>query len=171
MEKNLPRFWWINQGKKFKEESEGGYFFAPSNYYATGAAGARVKKVYNMVSQLYPGDIVVNSVKGPIPAVSIVTEQSVIRARPGDLYNGEQGFFVKANYRMLNEKLNYHDLPLELRLSEPKVFTSQGYIMQVYICPLTLKFVEALVSLYPTAFPEFLIKAIDEVKAASEHKA
>src|SRR5690349_1515836 len=113
MEARAPKSWCVNQGSKFKEESHYGYLFAPAFYPTPG----RIRKVYELVSTLEPGDLLISNVKGYISAVIKVTDFAVIRNRPNNINDREQGFFVKADYFFMGNKLNYNVLPLDLRLS------------------------------------------------------
>ena len=79
-----PAVWWVNQGQSFREESAGGYLWAPQ----TTRAGYSVEHHTDLMNASV-GDVVISYAQGAIRALEEVTAETVEHDRPDELPEGE----------------------------------------------------------------------------------
>ena len=77
----VRHFWWVNQGKTYKEERDGGYIWAPQRT----KAGTSPYYFWENVSLVSPGDIIFHYEGGDVRAVSVATEHGREADRPSEL--------------------------------------------------------------------------------------
>ena len=102
------RTYYCFQGGSFNDEYAGGYIWAPyeSKYGMKCHYWERLK-------DLKEGDMIFHAVHGKIRAVSIVSEESIIAARPEELvgfYAGDnRGYYVRCNYTYIDNPISAWD--------------------------------------------------------------
>lgn len=96
-------YWWVNQGRTFQLESDGGFFWAPIPV-------ERQNKNWSAVSQLEPGDVVFSHVRREIRAISTVTSRAVERRQPHQPSSERAwlrtGYYVRAKYVHLDKRVS-----------------------------------------------------------------
>jgi putative restriction endonuclease len=75
----LPRFWWVNHKKTFREEVDGGYLWSPK----TEISGAR-SQFYDNLRIARPGDGVISYSNGLIKAIGVVADVAVAAPKPSE---------------------------------------------------------------------------------------
>lgn len=135
-------YYWVNQGKTYKEEKEGGYLWAPiknkngnSFFY------------WDNMTKLQVGDVVFNYKKGSVVGYCIVKSQSFLAPIPKefkvDVEWENEGYMVDADYFLFDTPINAVEVYNALRnllpqkysplnssdsLTEVKVRANQGYL-------------------------------------------
>lgn len=137
--------WWVNQGTTFKEESEGGYVWAPNSAKAGGAA----KKHWRALEGMQVNDLIFSYARGAIQAVSRVTHSAEVVERPSDLPITEwesQGWQVRTRYFHLDDPIALTEIPQEWRLAEGGPFDINGAVKQQYANHVSENFVNLLIN-------------------------
>lgn len=111
-------YWWVNQGQTFKEESQGGFLWAPQD---------TIKNLHhwNAVNDLQPGDVVFSHVRRRIVAIAFVIARPAIAPQPRkmaalNLWQGD-GYLVEATYQHLPHPIS---VPEHRATLEPLMPTS-----------------------------------------------
>jgi|TARA_B100001105_G_C22045735_1_gene296014 putative restriction endonuclease len=90
-------YYWVNQGKTYKQEREGGYLWAPT----ANKSGNTAFHWHNM-TRLNLGDVVLNYHKGFILGYCIILSNSFIATKPSefkvDVEWQDEGHMVDARY-------------------------------------------------------------------------
>ncbi len=133
-------YYWVNQGKTYKEEKEGGYLWAP----VQNKSGQSVFHWDNM-TELKPNDIVLNYLKGYIVGYCIIESNFFINPQPKefnvDVIWEDEGYMVEARYfrfsKALDIKAIYDSIkeffpvkysPINRTGDPPKIKANQGYL-------------------------------------------
>lgn len=138
-------YYWVNQGKTYKEEKEGGYLWAP----VKNSKGKSFFYWTNM-KRLRPKDLVYNYRKGYLIGYCIIKSESYLAPQPEefsvDVEWEEEGFMADAEYYLFDKPLsafeihnNIADLlpskygPLNAIKKEGqlKVKANQGYLYEL----------------------------------------
>jgi len=141
------RYWWVNQGQMYEQESKGGYVWAP----VLARNGIELAH-HKAVSELRLGDMILHYQGGYVRALGVVTGAPKLSARPADLPAeswGDKGRSAAVDYSALLSPLALGDIPVESRIAEGGPFTSQGSVNQGYLYPLSGEFVSRLSRLAP----------------------
>lgn len=133
-----PQYFWVNQGKTFKEERELGIIWAPQ-VNADGSSLAHWKSVLSVK----PGDIVFSYAKAKIVAVSLAVAPGIpVDGKPlksGQWADGP-GFQAELAYQDLETPITKQSL-IKSKFFDPKLaghmLASNGNIKQTYLSPLT----------------------------------
>jgi putative restriction endonuclease len=120
------KYFWVNQNKTFKEESEAGILFAPLK-------GAKNQTEWHWKSMelLEVGDVVFSAVRGEIVSYGIVMSKSTKMDRPkGNKFErwDNEGWVAKVLYHKLQ-------IPLEIK----KFIGSMGHLFPVEHSPYSIK--------------------------------
>lgn len=131
-------YFWVNQGKTFKEEKEGGYLWAPFQN-STGKSFFHWKNM----TRLQLGDIVFNYRKGFLVGYCEVESEPYNAAQPEefnvDVEWEKNGYMVDARYYLFKRPLDLDTIYKEIRHLLPdkyapinasghKVMANQGYL-------------------------------------------
>lgn len=134
--------YWVNQGKTYKQEKEGGYLWAPTQ----NNFGNTLFHWSNM-TRLEPNDVILNYFKGSILGYCIVQSKYFIAPKPKELNVDveweNQGFMVDAKYflfsnpvelktayPMIEEYLPPKYSPINNSGTPPKIKANQGYLYE-----------------------------------------
>lgn len=150
-EQSYGPYWWVNQGATFRQESTGGYVWAPQR----NSAGSQLAHHAN-VSRLKKGDTIVHYSNGAIRAIGTVLEDAEDGDRPPELPSGPwetDGRLAHVEYRLLEEALPLASIPQEWRVEESNPFDSNGNVRQGYMYPISVPFWEKISSLVGEASP------------------
>jgi len=138
-------YWWVNQGRTFQQERNGGYVWAPQTS-KSGNTLAHHSNVYAMK----PGDLVVHYSEGHVRSFGVVFEQPVLASRPvelpGDLWE-DNGFYATIRYRDLLSPIPLRDIPVDHRIPENGPFNVMGLVNQGYMYPLAPQIMDFLMDL------------------------
>lgn len=152
---NGINWWWVNQGRTYAPERQGGYIWAPQK----GKDGKEVFHHLN-VSRVRKGDAILHYVDGRIVSVSIASESAVSAPKPAELSSelwDREGYMVRVTYFDLAAPVLRDEIPHELRSSlgsEPKSpFTRAGSVNQGYLFSLPDRYVSMLVRQFPQLLP------------------
>jgi putative restriction endonuclease len=134
-------YYWVNQGKTFKEEKEGGYLWAP----VRNSKGNSFFHWENM-KKLSPNDIVFNYRKGGLVGYCVVESEYYYAPQPDEFHVDvkweNDGLMVDARYYMLKNSISLesiyneikHLLPLKyspINNTGPRVKANQGYLYEI----------------------------------------
>ena len=136
-----PPVWWVNQGKTYDEERDGGYIWAPQRTKAGISAGHHVA-----VRDVRIGDRVIHYSKGHIRAVGVAESGGVEGLKPSELADEPwqvEGFTAQISYQELETPIQLNELDLEQREGVGP-FTSAGGVQQGYLYPVPPKLGEYL---------------------------
>lgn len=133
-QENHPNFWWVNQGKTYQQERDGGLIWAPK-------LTKRGKELahWTNVSKVKRGDIVFHYANGSLRAVSVSTEDAREGNKPSEIAeHGEwqrDGFLVPVRYSELSQPIPLEDIAKDVqrakRMLGPitrKLGVKQGYL-------------------------------------------
>lgn len=104
-------FWFVNQGRSFKEELVGNFIYAPK-YNAKGSSCDH----WSNVEKVKKGDIIFCNKKGVIKAIGIAKSngyESVIPASLKGQWN-QIGYKVDIEYHELSESFQYSDYKINI---------------------------------------------------------
>ena len=135
-------YYWVNQGKTYKEEKEGGYLWAPTH----NSSGSSVFHWENM-TKLEPNDIVLNYYRGYVIGYCIIESKYFLASQPKefnvDVEWENEGYMVDAKYfpfsKPLDIKSVYNQIeqylpskysPLNKTGNPPKIKANQGYLYE-----------------------------------------
>jgi hypothetical protein len=135
-------YYWVNQGKTYKEEKEGGYLWAPIK----NSNGKSYFHWKNM-TKLKPKDIVFNYRKGFILGYCEITTEHFLAPQPEefnvDVEWGNEGYMIDANYvlfkhpidikiayKKINQYLPQRYSPLNNSGENSKIKANQGYLYE-----------------------------------------
>ncbi|WP_298892876.1 HNH endonuclease signature motif containing protein [uncultured Psychroserpens sp.] len=133
-------YYWVNQGKTYKEEKEGGYLWAPTS----NSSGKSFFHWNNMI-KLKPNDIVFNFRKGFLVGYCIILSEYFLFAQPDefdvDVQWEDEGYMIDAKYHLFNKPLDINQVyekikqylppkysPLNFTGNPPKAKANQGYL-------------------------------------------
>lgn len=134
--------WWVNQGSSFKDESNGGYIWAPLKT----KSGSVVQHHAN-VAEVRQGDGIIHYANGFIRSLGIVVSEPRKAPRPPQAHGSESvtdGYLASVGYTHLVEPLALDDIPIDWRLAEGGPFTKSGSVNVGYLYPLHRKFVQQM---------------------------
>jgi len=141
------RYWWVNQGVDFEREREYGYMTAPLRDKGGGQPAH-----WKAVSELGIGDVVFHYFKKRVAALGTVTVAPITGTRPDEVPDtgwGEEGHFVRLDYRDLEPPIPLADIPEAWRTAERGPFRSDGAVNQGYCYPLSDGFVAKMAGRFP----------------------
>lgn len=135
-------YYWVNQGKTYKEEKEGGYLWAP----VKNSKGNSFFHWDNM-TKLKPNDIVFNYRKGFIVGYCEIKTKNFLAPQPeefnvdveweneGYMIDAEYVLFsepidIKTAYRVINQYLPEKYSPINISGIERKIKANQGYLYE-----------------------------------------
>lgn len=149
MEECIMAMFWVNQGKTYKQEREGGYVWSPQ----VSRNGSKVYGFSNM-RDVHKGDFVFHNSKAAVQAISVAKTDWYEANQPRELLDaGGKDAWNREGYRI---DLEYHDLdtPLNMRPfrawlvehpAEKSAFnTKDGGSFQQYMCHLDKKHAQFL---------------------------
>lgn len=145
-----PTAWWVNQGKTYETEREGGYVTA-STSTRTGAELGH----WRNVSRLQPADVIVHYRSGVIPALSRVTRRA--RVVKGTSPEEPERYEARTEYFELRTPIKLSEISVERRVDEAgskSPFTKTGEVKQVYLMRLSRGFAEQLREEFADRWPE-----------------
>ena len=97
-------YWWVTQNKTFREESEGGYLWAPKR----DKAGSTPHHWASM-SEVRSGDVILSFVDQTIAAISVAKGSAYTSERPFTSKEGElwekDGLRIDAEYELLENPI------------------------------------------------------------------
>ncbi|MGW8181801.1 MAG: hypothetical protein ACWGQW_23980, partial [bacterium] len=128
-----PNFWWVNQGKTYRVEKEGGFVWAPQNNKS-----GNTFFHWENVSKIQRGDVLFNYANGSVVAVSLADTSGYERTRPQAIHEDawdEQGWSTDCSYHELNTPIELDQVarPIrDLQLSKGPINSAaavnQGYL-------------------------------------------
>ncbi len=146
------RCWWVNQGKTYRQEQQGGYIWAPQRM-RNGRAAEHHKNVRRVSKQ----DILLHYANGGIRALGAAIEDGHEEARPAELQVGGwemDGYLAPIQYWELDEPIELGEIPIGLRKNiEGGPFNSRHAINQGYLYPLPREVAEGIRELFATRWP------------------
>ena len=148
--------WWVNQGKNFALERDGGYLWAQKH-----GKNNRVFQHWSDLAKLQPDDIVLHYANRELRAVSRVLESAKDEPRPGNIAayaEDEDGYLVRAQYYPLEQSIPLQNIPPEWRTETIGPFTKDGEVKEGYLFPLTDEFAYRLRDRFGAVFPPFFQK-------------
>lgn len=144
-----PRVWWVNQGKTYSAERDGGYIWAPRVTKA-GTPAAH----HTAVSQVSKNDVVLHYSKGSVRALGRVTRSPSLSPRPDELPGelwGADGHRADIEYFELEQPINLNELDGRPHGAGP--FTKNGAVTQGYLYELPSSWVPTLRSQFYDRWP------------------
>ena len=166
--KSLPttsahRFWWVNQGKTYTEERDGGFVWAPQMK----KNGSSPFYYWRNVSQVAPGDTVFHYQDKAVRAVSIAIGHGHEAELPPELPPLEwetEGWRADCDYSELSDPIPITDvqsLLAELQIERGPVYGS-GSVKQGYLFEIPRAAASALAEhLNPSELPHRIAEALD----------
>ncbi len=159
---NDRRFWWVNQGKTYAAERDGGYIWAPQRT----KSGASPYYFWENVNRVSPGDIIFHYEDGAIRAVSIATEPGRDAERPPELPPVEwdvSGWRADCDYVELAEPIPL--VEVQSRLAEMELdrgpVNDTGRVNQGYLYGIPAEAVAILADhLNPSELPDEMAQAL-----------
>ncbi|MCK8521475.1 HNH endonuclease [Aquimarina sp. D1M17] len=136
-------YYWVNQGKTYKEEKEGGYLWAPTH----NSSGNSVFHWDNM-TKLNPNDIVLNYYKGYLIGYCIIASEYFLASQPKefnvDVEWQTKGYMIDAKYFLFSTPLDINKVyskieqylpskyaPLNKTGNPSKIKANQGYLYKL----------------------------------------
>ena len=148
----MPKAAWVNQGGSYEKAKKGPYLWAPLKSKANTVLGHHLA-----VSDLKPGDLVINYAQGEIRATGLVTQDPEQQPVPYPV-DGEDpsrpGHLVKFEIHELPDPIPLEAIPEELRKREGGPFDVNGTPKQGYLFFLTPTFVAELRRIFSEKWPK-----------------
>ena len=98
------KYFWVNQGKTYRQESEGGFLWAPKE-----SKTGRTMWHWVSMKEISKGDLVFCYVDGRIIAFGIATQEAITSKKPESIANNntweQKGWLVKMKYHRLNNPI------------------------------------------------------------------
>jgi len=140
-------YWWVNQNKTYKEETEGNFMWSPKR----NIDGSR-QVFYDTMLQVVPGDIVFSSFRKDLRSIGVVTGKAQTSPQP-DFKNAglnwsNVGWLVPVYYCALATPIRPKDHIDVLRPLLPKKYSplqESGRGQQAYLIPLSDGLANALI--------------------------
>ncbi len=156
-----PNIWWVNQGKTFKLEFQGGYIWAPLRDQR-GATPPHWRRM----EEVRPGDIVLHYSDGFLRAVSRVQtapQQAVYPEEAHGKYGGRVGTLIRAEYHLLDPQVP-RDVAWRLEHLPPSEgpFTDAGSVQQGYLFRFSFAGLVELVASFDSNWPQWLSEQLNE---------
>ena len=146
LRERVRKYWWVNQGKTYEQETRGGYLWAPVE------SGGRQLSHHRNMASLQVGDTVFHYWKKRIRAVSSVAQAAVAASIPAELASeGWQpdGRLARVNVRRLGNDVTLDVIPKNWRVNEGIAFNRNGGVNQGYLFPLSEGFADRLFGRFP----------------------
>ena len=138
-------FYWVNQGKTYKEEKEGGYLWAPVKN-----SNGKSFFYWTNMKKLRPKDLVYNYRKGELIGYCIIKSESYLAPQPEefsvDVEWEDEGFMADAEYYLFDKPVSalevyknivdllpskYGPLNVVQKEGKLKVKANQGYLYEL----------------------------------------
>jgi len=156
------KYWWANQGDRWRPERALGHVFAPDPNSST-----NFQQGWDNVIYLRPGHVILHNLNFKIRAISQVASPPRPSRRPklSDETDAEKnvagynssGNLVEVEYFDLKSPIPVREIPHEWRIGKYGPFLEtvkkRGHPDQIYIAPLSSKFVEMLRRDWPDYWP------------------
>lgn len=140
-------YWWVNQGRTFTFESQGGYVWAPRTGFAH----------HTNVERLSPGDVLLHYATGAVRAIGEVRTKPSPAPRPDELPSepsGREGNLAGVVYHLLATPIPIEQIPLSWRQNlAAGPFTRDGSVKQGYLFPVPTQFVAQLAERFQDCLP------------------
>ncbi len=143
--------WWVNQGDSYQVGRDGGYLWSPQR----NKRGHPLSH-WRAMTELQPGDVVVNYANNAIRAMSRVAE-GVNNAPNPDEPSGLEGFLVRVDYHELPPPIPRAELPKDWLAPGPGPFALDGNVKQGYLFPIPGRLVRRLIERFDRDWPEFAL--------------
>ena len=78
------RYWWVNQGKTYREEREGGYLWSPKRKRGRDGQATVRNPFYEYMREVAPGDMVFSYREGYIVACGLITSDCYQSPKPDE---------------------------------------------------------------------------------------
>jgi putative restriction endonuclease len=172
-------FYWVNQGKTYKEEKEGGYLWAP----VKNSSGKTFFYWTNM-KKLRPKDLIFNYRKGYVIGYCIIKSESYLAPQPEefsvDVEWEDEGFMADAEYYLLDTPISalqthnkiadllpskYGPLNAIKKDGQLKVMANQGYLYE-----LSKEIGETLIGLFKIKNDQISVSNNDDSNNDSDYK-
>lgn len=119
-------YYWVNQGKTFKEEHKGGYLWAPKK-----DNGGKTPYHWNTMNNLKHNDVVFNYAKGFIIGYCSVISEPYDAPKPKefdvDVDWEDDGVMIDVNYLAFNEKISIETFYNECKNILPEKYSPVNY--------------------------------------------
>lgn len=135
------RFWWVNQGKTYVAESEGGYIYSGG----VNSQGHQVKE-HQRMKEMSEGDLVLHYQAGSVQAVGVVTLAIRDKSKITELK-------VDIDYHPIEDPIRLSELPLALRPKSTGPFNSERRINQGYLYELDTTWMARFARTYADRLP------------------
>lgn len=172
-------FYWVNQGKTYKEEKEGGYLWAPVKN-----SGGNSFFYWTNMKKLRPQDLIFNYRKGYLISYCIIKSECYLAPQPEefsvDLEWEDEGFMADAEYYLFDKPVSaleihnniadllpskYGPLNAVIKNGQLKVKANQGYLYE-----LTREIGDTLISLFNIKHEQSFESDNDDSNSDSDYK-
>lgn len=153
---NKPRlkkisYWWVNQGRTYRQEKRGGYLWAPQK----GRHGREVDHHIRLL-EADVGDLVFCYAEKEIKAIGVVKKRVVEAQKPTEFTTDEwqeDGYLLELAYYEFEKTIKKDDIPLQWRLDELGPFNRNGDLNQGYFFSISDKFAHKVYQMFSNQFP------------------
>lgn len=155
-----PSFWWVNQGKTYNAEFEGGLIWAPQK----DKKGNSLFHHKN-VSAVKEGDVIAHYTGGAVQAVSIADTDGYGATRPTSITTGDwqrEGWQVDTTYHVLAEPVQLQAISSELSALNLKKgpINSSGGVNQGYLYRLSPPAIRVIAHAAGSSLPAAIAEAV-----------
>lgn len=147
-----PSFWWVNQGKTYRQEKEGSYLWAPQKDKRGVEVGHHIRLL-----DAKAGDIVFCYSVKKVRAIGIVEKEAVEAQKPSEITSEEwqvNGNKLALTYYELQPVIDKDEIPDQWRLKELGPFNRNGDLNQGYFFNLSEAFAIKMFQKFESRFPE-----------------
>ena len=143
-------YWWVNQGKNYARERDGGYLYASKT-----TKGGAIIAMHANVGLLAPGDVVFHYAQGAVRAISTIADVPVESMHPAPPVENweEPGHLATASYFELAQPIQLNAIPIDYRVKEKGPFMANGGVKQGYLFPLSPEFAEMMQAQFASSWP------------------
>jgi putative restriction endonuclease len=122
MIRSKMKFWWVNQGKTFKQELQAGYLWSPK----VDRNGA-FNYSYQTMTLVEPGDLIFSYTDSLIKAIGVAQRRAYMGPKPDFGVQGanwdQSGWYVDVEFELLNDPPKPRDFIEEIRPFLPEKYS------------------------------------------------
>lgn len=162
-------FWWVNQGKTYKQEKDGEYLWAPK----ANRAGYPVPHHVSLLKAKH-GDVIFCYSEKELKSIGIVQSKAIESQKPSEIKSDDwqkDGYLLKVKYYDFQPSIDKNEIPIEWRKNDQGTFDINGNIKQGYFFELSHDFARKIFERFFDRFPTEVKEKFGEYKIRFEHSS
>lgn len=144
--------WWVNQGRTYQAEKNGGYIWAPKK-----SSSGTTFDHHRNVSRVSVGDVILHYANGSVVAIGLSTKAGTSKNKPDELGTQNwqtEGWLAGVKYWDISSPIRLEQIPRELRVQDVGgPFDRNGSVKQGYLFSLEEEIATALKQEFSEIWP------------------